>query len=144
MPKVGKAEQPKYNDGEHDGYAVNQHFPYTAAGNAAYAKYREDEARKIAKYREDEARKIAKYRAKRDEGIAKYREDEARKLAKYREDQPGQKERAKRAAQSKKERASRATKKMRDGVRAPSVNEAIEKKYKHGGLVRSNPSTVNR
>ena len=31
-----------------------------------------------------------------------------------------------------------------DGVRVPSVNEAIEKKYKHGGLVRRNPSTVNR
>mgnify|MGYP003655564845 CR=1 FL=1 len=31
-----------------------------------------------------------------------------------------------------------------DGVRVPSVNEAIEKKYKHGGLVRCNPSTVNR
>ena len=31
-----------------------------------------------------------------------------------------------------------------DGGRVSSVNEAIERKYKHGGLVRRNPSTVNR
>ena len=31
-----------------------------------------------------------------------------------------------------------------DGGRVSSVNANIEKKYKHGGFIRRNPSTVNR